>query len=917
MRSEMLNKLLLLPALLLAGLIFYVGCTSDGAQFRGGLGSGEEYYGPSTLEERIAKADAIVRARLLSVTAVAEQQAVDPGYIAALDHRFRVLEYLRGSGAAEIVAVAYDPGENFSSRGSAVERANILKDRRDTRWDDREAIIFLEKHPDLPSTQQADRYRLGGLSYYYEDEDYFTIASPWGKRWLPAASTGGASETRGASGAGGGTQFLLDVPAAPTGGASGASGASGQSASSAPTVTLAGLKAMVADNDREIAAGGGSAEYKNCLYLKLEWERRVNYLKAASDGKYYYLRHDADIGSGQPAGTRAFTDPYGGEGETPPPKLGDIYAIYQDAALFTTNWPGVADTVRPLPAGEYRFYYGYRPKEYVICDGLPEDEKKRREVFVTVTAPVGTVHEAFFDPVAIGSAVGADASNGALNPTSFTVGGARASLQSLKWEGVSVTLTLSSSVPLSGHTIDFIALDGTVARSLNGGAATVSGNNLTWNVATQPWQAGDKLMLRISQTGAPVFGQGSYAFSIGEHAELAAAVGTVSATDQQGDSITYSITAGNGDGKFAIGSATGAITVAGALDYEDTASYTLTVQATDGTGEDANKTTVQAAITVEDENDAPVFGEESYAFTVGEDAELAAAVGTVSATDADDDTLAYAITAGNGDGKFAIGSATGAITVAGSLDHETTASYTLTVEASDGTGTDAKKTTVQVVITVTDAPDPTPTPTPAPTPTPTPTPTNAFSVAEDAAVGAAVGTVSATGLQGDSITYAITAGNGDGKFAIGSATGAITVAGSLDYETTASYTLTVEARDGTGEDANKTTVQVAITVTNANDAPVFSEESYSFSIAENAGSYTPVGAPLAASDQDGDALSYHITGGNGDRKFSIDLNVGDILLVRGLDYETKSSYTLTVEVRDGKGGKDTATAEITVTDVAE
>ena len=61
----MLNKLLL--ALALASLTFYAGCTfHPGGQDRalfGGIGSSEEYFGPETLEERIARADVIVRGR--------------------------------------------------------------------------------------------------------------------------------------------------------------------------------------------------------------------------------------------------------------------------------------------------------------------------------------------------------------------------------------------------------------------------------------------------------------------------------------------------------------------------------------------------------------------------------------------------------------------------------------------------------------------------------------------------------------------------------------------------------------------------------------------------------------------------------------------------------------------------------------
>ncbi len=64
--------------------------------------------------------------------------------------------------------------------------------------------------------------------------------------------------------------------------------------------------------------------------------------------------------------------------------------------------------------------------------------------------------------------------------------------------------------------------------------------------------------------------------------------------DRDGEAITYSITAGNTGGAFAIDAVTGAITVANsaALDFETTPSFTLTVTASDGSLSDT------AAITV-------------------------------------------------------------------------------------------------------------------------------------------------------------------------------------------------------------------------------------------------------------------------------------------------------------------------------
>ena len=91
---------------------------------------------------------------------------------------------------------------------------------------------------------------------------------------------------------------------------------------------------------------------------------------------------------------------------------------------------------------------------------------------------------------------------------------------------------------------------------------------------------------------------------------------------------------------------------------------------------------------------------------------------------------------------------------------------------------------------------------------PVPVVSNAtFAVDELAPVGTAVGTVAATGSP--ALTFAITAGNGGGTFAIGSASGTITLAKQLDYETVAQHILTVTVSDGGLTDAGTITVNVA------------------------------------------------------------------------------------------------------------
>ncbi|QRQ99883.1 malectin domain-containing carbohydrate-binding protein [Dyadobacter sandarakinus] len=103
-------------------------------------------------------------------------------------------------------------------------------------------------------------------------------------------------------------------------------------------------------------------------------------------------------------------------------------------------------------------------------------------------------------------------------------------------------------------------------------------------------------------------------------------------------------------------------------------------------------------------NKAPVFASSAFNFSKAEDADLGAEIGTVTATDTTTQTVSYAITAGNGAGKFVINASTGVITLAGALDFATTPSYALTVTATDN-GTPALSSTATVNITVIDVED--------------------------------------------------------------------------------------------------------------------------------------------------------------------------------------------------------------------
>ncbi len=92
----------------------------------------------------------------------------------------------------------------------------------------------------------------------------------------------------------------------------------------------------------------------------------------------------------------------------------------------------------------------------------------------------------------------------------------------------------------------------------------------------------------------PAFHSHDYSFQAPYTAVAGDAVGTVSATDPNGDAVAYTITAGNDDGKFVIGVSTGDITMAAALEVGVVRSYTLTVRASDGTN--AATATVEVAV---------------------------------------------------------------------------------------------------------------------------------------------------------------------------------------------------------------------------------------------------------------------------------------------------------------------------------
>ena len=102
-----------------------------------------------------------------------------------------------------------------------------------------------------------------------------------------------------------------------------------------------------------------------------------------------------------------------------------------------------------------------------------------------------------------------------------------------------------------------------------------------------------------------------------------------------------------------------------------------------------------------------------------------------------------------------------------------------------------------------------------------------------------------------------------------------------------------------------------------NAPPAFQAASTTREVAENSAAGTNVGDPVTATGS-GDTLTYTLEGTDA-ASFEIVSTSGQIRTKSGVtyDYETKSSYALTVRAEDRNGGSDTIAVTITVTDVED
>ena len=385
------------------------------------------------------------------------------------------------------------------------------------------------------------------------------------------------------------------------------------------------------------------------------------------------------------------------------------------------------------------------------------------------------------------------------------------------------------------------------------------------------------------------------------------------------DTLAYSLDAGDG-ASFQI-DADGQIKTKGALDKETKASYTVTVSVTDGKDAGGNTDTTAddthtVTITVEDENEPPSFADDApTSVNVVENTPSNRNIGDpFTATDPERDSLTYSLDDQDG-ANFEV-DGNGQLKTKAELDIEVRSSYSVTISVTDSKddqgNTEQNPTpddTHTVTINVTDENEP---------PQFADDAATTIEVSEDTSTGTTIGDAyTATDPESDTLTYSLTGADAS-SFQVDSS-GQLQLSAALDHEADSSLTVTIQVTDSKDRAGNTETSPVtiddthtvAITVTNVFEDPEFEEEipqgesSITRSVPENTAAGVNIGAPVSASDDEETSLTYEL-GGTDAASFDIDTSTGQIKTKAALDYESQSSYSVTVSVGDGKDDQNTA-----------
>ena len=345
---------------------------------------------------------------------------------------------------------------------------------------------------------------------------------------------------------------------------------------------------------------------------------------------------------------------------------------------------------------------------------------------------------------------------------------------------------------------------------------------------------------------------------------------------------------GEGSEAFTYNLDTNSLEITEALDHESQETVELAVTFTSDNGDVQE---FALAFNVTDVDEPATIAANLSTDSFDENAAIGASIATINATDPEGSSLTYTLS-GTGSENFTIDTE-GSITLINTLDYETATSYELIVAVDDGTNV----STEVITVSVTDINE-------------TPTLNVAVaqnSVQENAAIGTTIATSTVNDPEAGTVTYSLS-GTGSENFSV-SSDGTVTLVSALDYQNATAYEITLTASDGD----NSVSETFTINVGDINEVPTLTTTLAAASFAENVAIGTTI-ATSSASDPESSTISFSLSGSGSDN-FSVDAN-GSVTLANNLDYETATSYTITLTASDGTNSVQ-ETITINVSDVFE
>ena len=462
----------------------------------------------ASVEERIDASDVVVLAQFLSVTG--DQL------------RFSAVEYIKGKGATE-----------FTVQATGADAPQIGE----------QSVLFLSM-PESGGGRGASGQQsppsdatFGFTDSTTRDYEYVNPGDPpptyagtlpegYGPTsqnpvWLPVESPSAGGRAAGSSGTTSPASIVLTevTPGGPTPCSQDdltyypRDFCASEVATSSVTISLGDLREKVA---WVVGAEDGNQRYEGCVAYSLYLERVARDWLAYHGTPKTLNSHEESLKSGLGAGHAIYENLPSNRAPSYDPNawaydrlwlLGehaDLFSaqIVDDDTVTSNGFGESVTTARPLIEGTYRFTDRTQPYRLIPCDYLP-DYTFGLHWTVTVIAPPGTVHEAFFDPATttagVGYLAGSATTTGVLDAATFGEGATSATIESIVYASSTVTLRVTPANALANHGLDFIALDGSVALSLDPDVAATPTGALSWAVTSAPWAAGDELMLRVKR----------------------------------------------------------------------------------------------------------------------------------------------------------------------------------------------------------------------------------------------------------------------------------------------------------------------------------------------------------------------------------------------------------------------------------